>query len=82
MVPQKMSLTIKRMHNLGFPGGADDKESADNEGDLVSIPESGRAPGEGTGNPLQCSCLENPVDRGAWRATVHGVAKSQTQLSN
>ena len=51
-------------------------------GDLDSIPNSGRSPGEGTGNLLQYSCLENPMDRGAWRATVHGVSKSQTQLSN
>ena len=64
MVPQKMSLTIKTMHNLGFPGGADGKESADNEGDLVLIPGLGRSPGGGHGNPLQYSCLENPMDRG------------------
>ena len=48
--------------------------------DMGSIPGSGRSPGEGNGNPLQYSCLENPMDRGAWRATVHGVAQSQTQL--
>ena len=65
-----------------FPGGSDGKESACNSGDLSSIPESERSPGEGNGNPLQYSCLENPVDRGAWRATVHRVAKSQTRLSN
>ena len=52
-------------------------ESACNAGDLGLIPGSGRS-GEGNGNPLQCSCLENSMDRGAWRATVHGVAKSQT----
>jgi len=46
------------------------------------IPESGRSPGEGNGNPLQYSCLGNPMDRGAWKATVHGVAKNWTQLSN
>ena len=51
-----------------------------NAGDLGSIPGWGRAPGEGNGNPLQCSCLENPMDRGAWRATVHAVAKSWTRL--
>ena len=50
-------------------------------GDLGSIPGLGRSPGEGNGNPLQYSCLENPMDRGGWRGTVHGVAKSQTQLS-
>ena len=64
--------------NWGFPGGSDDKESACNAGDLGSIPESGRSPGEGNGNLLQCSCLEDPMNRGAWQATVHGVAKSQT----
>ena len=57
------------------------KNLSASEGDLRgvgSIPGSGRSPGGGNGNPLQCSCLENPVDRGAWRATVHGAAKSQT----
>ena len=54
--------------------------SACNAGDLGSIPGSGRSPGGGHGNPLQYSCLENPVDRGAWWATVHGVAKSRTRL--
>ena len=54
--------------------------NAEDIGDLGSIPELGRFPGEGNGNPLQCSCLENPMDRGAWRATVHRVTKSQTQL--
>ena len=51
-----------------------------NAGDLGSNPGSGRGPGEGNGNPLQSSCLENPMDRGAWWAAVHGVAKSQTRL--
>ena len=50
-------------------------------GDVGSIPGSGRSPGEGHGKPLQYSCLENPIDRGAWRATVLGVAKTQTRLS-
>ena len=63
---------------LGVPGGLDDKESACNEGHLGLIPGSGRSPGEGNGNPLQYSCLENPVDGGAWRATVHGVAELDT----
>ena len=54
------------------------KASACNVGDMGSIPESGRSPGEGNGNPLQYSCLENPMDGGAWWATVHGVAKSRT----
>ena len=49
-------------------------------GDLSSIPELGRSPGGGHGNPLQYSCLENPMDRGAWQATVHGIVKSGTQL--
>ena len=49
-----------------------------NAGDVGSILGSGRSPGGGNGNPLQCSCMEIPMDRGAWRATVHGVAKSQT----
>ena len=49
--------------------------------DMSSIPGSRRLPGVGNGNPLQCTCLENPTDKGAWRAIVHGVAKSQTQLS-
>ena len=53
-----------------------------NAGDLSSIPDLGRSPGEGNGNPLQYSCLENPMDRGSWQATVHGVAKSRTQLSD
>ena len=63
---------------LGFPGGLDDEESACNVRDLGSIPGLGRSPGGGHGDPLQCPCPENPVDRGAWQATVHGVAKSQT----
>ena len=56
--------------------------SAHNAGDPGSIPGSGRSPGEGNGNPLQYSCLENPMDRGAWQATVHRVAKSRTRLSH
>ena len=63
---------------LLFPGGSDGKGSAYNAGDPGSIPGSGRSPGEGNGNPLQYSSLENPMDGGAWLATVHGVAKSQT----
>ena len=66
---------------LGFPGGSEDKASACNAGDLGSIPGLGRSPGEGNGNPLQYSCLESPMDRGAWWTTVHGVAKSWTRLS-
>ena len=60
----------------GFPGGSEVKASASNAGDLSSIPGSGRSPGEGNGNPLQCSHLENPMDGKAWWAAVHRVAES------
>ena len=60
---------------MGFPHSSVGKESARNAGDLGSITRSGRSPGEGNGNPLQYSCLENPMDRGAWPATVHGVPR-------
>ena len=73
------------MHTHGFPGGSVVKNLPANAGDsdnASSIPGSGRSPGGGNGNPLQYSCLENPMDRGAWKAAVHGVAKSWTQLSN
>ena len=63
---------------MGFPGGLDNKESDCNVGDPDAIPALGRSPGEGNGNPLQYSCLKNSKDRGAWQATVHGVAKSWT----
>ena len=63
---------------MGFPGGSDGKASACNARDLGSIPGSGRSPGEGNGTLLQYSCLENPMDGGAWWATVHGVTKSRT----
>ena len=66
----------------GFPGASEGRESACNSGDMGSIPGLRRSPGEGNGYSLQYSCLYNPVDRGAWRATVHGIAKSQTRLSN
>ena len=62
----------------GFPGGAVVKNSPTKAGDVGSIPESERTPGEGNGNPLQYSCLENPMDGGAWWATVQGVTKSRT----
>ena len=65
-----------------FPGGSDGKAPAYNAGDPDSIPGSGRSPGEGNGNPLQYSCLENPMDGGSWWATVHGVAKSRTWPSD
>ena len=67
---------------MGFPGGSEGKDFACNAGDQGSIPGSGRYPGEGNGNALQYWCLENPMDRGAWQATVHWVAKSWTRLSN
>ena len=67
---------------MGFPGGSVGKESACNAEDLSSIPGLGKFLGERNGNPLQYSCLENPMDRGAWRATVHGVIKSWAQLSD
>ena len=62
-----------------FPGGSDGKASVYNAGDPGSIPGLGRSPGEGNGNPLQYSCLENPMGEGAWQATDHGVTKSRTQ---
>ena len=71
---QPLPLTLE-----GFPGGSDGKESACNAGDPGLIPGSGRSPGEGNGNPLQYSCLENSIDRKAWWATVHRIAKSWTQ---
>ena len=61
---------------MGFPDGSDGKESACNAGDPGSIPELGRSPGEENGNPLQYSCLENSMDREAWRASVHEVTES------
>ena len=66
---------------LGFRDGTASKESAWNAGDTGLIPGSGRHPGEGNGNSLQYSCLENPMDRGAWGATVHRVTKSWTGLA-
>jgi len=70
---------------MGLPDGSAGKEStcnAGDTGDLGSIPGLGRSPEGGNSNPLQHSCLENPMDRGAWWATVHGLSKSQTQLSD
>ena len=71
---------VDKMTSLGFPGGSDSEESACNAGDPGLISGLGRSPGGGQGNPLQSSCLENFMDRGAWWAIVHGVAKSWTQL--
>ena len=65
-----------------FPGGSDNKEPACNSGDPGSIPELGRSPGEGNGNPLQYSCLENPTDRANWQAIVHGVLKNHIWATN
>ena len=82
---QKCELALNGLHFAmpgtslkGFPGGSDGKESAYNAGEWNLTSGSGRSPGGGHGNPLQYSCLENPMDRGAWRATVHEVTKSQT----
>ena len=76
--------TVWKHQFLGaqLPGGSDGKASAYNVGDPGSIPRLGRSPGEGNGNPLQYSCLENPMDGGAWCTTVHGVTKSRTWLSD
>ena len=68
--------------NCPFPGGSEVKASAWNAGDPDLIPGLGRSPGEGNGNPFQYSCLENPMEAGAWWATVHGVAKSRKRLSD
>ena len=67
---------------MGFPGSSDSIESACNAGDSGSIPGLGRSPGEGNGNPLWYSCLENPMDREAWQSIVHEVTKSLTQLND
>ena len=75
-----ISKTLKECQ--GFPGGSDSKESVFNAGNPGLTPGLRRSPGGQNGNPLQYSCLKNSMDRGDWRATVHGVAKSQTQLSN
>ena len=66
--------------NTGFPGGSDGKESACNVGNMGLIPGLGRSPGEGHGNPPLYSCLENPMDRGTWQATIHRITKSWLQL--
>ena len=76
-----MGIHSFRCLKMGFPGGSDGKEFC-NAGDLGSIPGSERSPGGGHSNPFQYSCLENPMDRGAWWATVHGVTKNETQLSD
>ena len=73
--------TLCSLKYWGFPHGSDGKDSACSAGDLDSILGAGRSPGEGDGNPLQYSCLEDSMDRGAWRVLVHGVTKSLTPLS-
>ena len=70
------------LSNILFPGGSVVKNLPATAEDIGLIPGLGRSPGEGNDNPLQYSCLEDPMDRGAWRATVHRVTKSQTQLSD
>ena len=77
-----MGFPVKVHVKQGFPVGSNSKESIFNEGFLGLIPGLGRSSGEGNSYPLQYSCLENSMDRGAWQATVHGVTKSWTQLSN
>ena len=79
----KSGTQLKRLstHAHTFLGGSDGKEFVFKAGDLALFPESGGSPGEGNGYPLQYSCLEDSMNRGAWRATVHGVAKSQIRLS-
>ena len=72
---------VRRRLHLGFPGSTDGKESPCNARDLDSIPGFGRSPRGGHGNPLQYSCLENTMDRGAWQSTAHGFQKSRTRLS-
>jgi len=70
---------VESLKCSGVPGGSDGKESACNAGVLGSVPGSGRSSGEGNGSPLHYSCLGNPMNRGAWRATFHGITKTQIQ---
>ena len=88
---KKVNVSFRTLHALkfggfltkvGFPAGSDGKKPACNAGDLGSIPVSGKSPGEGNGYPLQNFQLENPTDRGAWWATVHGLTKSWIWLNN
>ena len=73
---------IQSLQTSGFPGDSMVKNPPTNAGDAASVPGLGKSPGEGSGNPLQYSCLGNSMDREAWRATVHEAAKNWTQLSN
>ena len=83
MGSQKSQTRLGDFHfHFDFPGGSDGKASVYNAGDLGSIPRWGRSPGEENGTPLQYSCLENPVDGGAWWTAVYEIAKSWTQLSD
>ena len=77
----KYTVNVHFNYKFGFPGGLDGKESACNAGDPGLISGSGRSSGEGNGYPLQYPCLENSMDRGAWRIIVHQVTKSWTSLS-
>jgi len=81
LISQNFSINFRILDKIKA-GGSEVKASASNAGDLGLIPGLGRSPGEGNGNPLQYSCMENPMDRGAWQATVHGVTMSRTQLSD
>jgi len=78
----KTGIWLKLDSVMDFPGSSAGEESACNAGDPGTIPGSERSPGEGIGYPLQYSCLDNSMDRGAWQATVHGVTKSWTRLSS
>ena len=73
---------MKAIEYFGFPGVSDGKECACNAGDLGLISGPRRSPGEGNGNPLQFSCLDDPMDRGAWRATIHGVTRVGYDLAS
>ena len=77
-----MAIIKMLTNNRGLPGGLVVKNLPANAGDRGSIPDPGRSPGEGNGNPLQYSCLEKSMDREDWQAAVYGVAKSWTRLSN
>ena len=82
LISINFSVKVYNRVRLGACGGSDGKESACNAGDLGSIPGSGKSLGEGNGNPLQYSCLGNPMGGGTWQATVHGVTKGRTRLSD
>ena len=77
---ERGALFLSHMYHMDFPGSSVLKNLPASAGDAGSIPGLGKCPGEGNGNPLQYSCLETPMDRGTWRATVQGSKKSQTQL--